>query len=182
MKKLIVVGCLVITVTGCSRSREANQTFYVSQSGSNSGNGSVNQPYRNISYAVERLRAGDSLCVGAGVWSGPLDVIDSQNHPVPSGESGRPITIGACGPEIVTIKPPSGYPGARFTTNAPHHIVIQDMSFDGSLQPEPAVKQATGHIGDAQELLYTSNGAHHIVFQRLNVAHTKSHASQFTLN
>ena len=175
MKRFIVVSFIVLS--GCTTTRNANQTFYVNQSGSNGSNGSVSQPWRNISYAVERLQAGDSLCVGAGVWSDPLDVIDSQNHPVPSGESGRPITIGACGPEAVVIKPPSGMSGVKLTTTAPHHIIIQDMSFDGSLQPD---RQDSPDGG--AELLYTSGGAHHIIFRRLHVAHTMSHAVQFTLN
>lgn len=160
----------------CARS--APNTFYVSQGGSNSNNGSINSPWKTISYAVSRLIPGDRLCIGSGTWSSDADFIDSRYYTVPSGNdlSSGAITIGGCNGDKPTIKPLNGYSGISLTVGAPSNLIFQDMIFDGSLQEQPNPPDS------GAELLYTSSGTHHIRFQRLTIAHTMSHAIQFSMS
>lgn len=172
---------LVVTIWQLERgARPAGQslTLYVALTGSDASDGSAARPWRHLDTAVSRLRPGDRLCVGAGVWTDSRDVIDTQTNTIPSGTDlgAGAITIGACNGDVATLKPPAGLTAVRLTYGAggtPHHLVITDLSFDGSLQQEnPSSPDGS------PELLYTSSGAHHIRFQRLHVAHTLSHAVQ----
>jgi hypothetical protein len=151
----------------------AGTTYYVSLTGSNSNDGSVNRPYRNINYAVERLRAGDSLCIGNGIYINGNDVIDEQYYPMSTGNSySEAITIGGCNGEIPTIKPPAWFNSIRLVTNAKHHFIFHDMRLDGSLQP--------GNDAFVPDTIYLSGGSHHIRMQRLIIEHTMTNGAHWS--
>ena len=177
-----VIVVVAILVSYCRpEPRAAALTFYVSLTGSDGGDGSASRPWRHLDRAVAQLRPGDRLCIGAGTWSDRRDVIDTQTNTIPSGTDlgAGAITIGACNGDVAVLKPPAGMTAVRLTygTGAPvHHLIIQDLSFDGSLQPDPPPGTAPD---GSPELLYTSSGAHHLRFERLHLAHTMSHAVQF---
>jgi hypothetical protein len=149
-------------------------TYYVSLSGNNSNSGTQSSPWRNIQFAQQKLKAGDSLCIGAGIWTDYQDRIDSQTAPLNSGiDFNTPITIGGCNGDKPTIKPPNGSEAVKFTTGAIHHIIVQDLILDGSAAADDV---------NAASMLYTSNGSHHNRFQRITIQHTMSNGSMFSTN
>ena len=86
--------------------------LFVSPDGSNENNGTQSAPCLTIRHALTHLRAGDKLYLRGGVYSGPLNTIDSALGRVPSGTSWS---------NAVTI---AGFPGrasrySRPTTSPP---------------------------------------------------------------
>ncbi len=90
----------------------AGPAYYVSPSGSDNNPGSMDKPWKRLSYAVTQLHAGDTLYMRAGTYGGhfyiensgtqasPIVitnyngeevVVDGVNHTVPALESGSPL-------------------------------------------------------------------------------------------
>jgi hypothetical protein len=173
---IIILLILIAVIATLKRPTQyaAGTTYYVSLTGSNSNNGSVNSPWRNLNYASARLQAGDSLCVGAGVWNNGNDIFDSQYYTVNSGTSySAPITIGGCNGEVPTIKPPAWYGAIKLTWTSPHYIIFHDMRLDGSNQANSI---------DHPDLVYFSDGSHHIKLERMIVEHTMTNALHWSTN
>lgn len=154
----------------------AGNTYYVSLTGNNGSAGtSTGTAWRDISYGVAQLSAGDSLCIGAGTWTGTAQVIDSQTFTVPSGTSTGwgttntgAISIGACGSDdntTVIIKPPDSVNVVRLTTGAPSYLILHDVALDGSLTSDPG----DPIVASRPEMIYISGSAHHFRFQRLDI-------------
>ncbi len=55
----------------------AGNLYYVSLTGSNTNNGSQNQAWKSIDYAVSRLKAGDTLYIQEGVYKETVDLKSS---------------------------------------------------------------------------------------------------------
>ncbi len=136
------------------------QTYYVSTTGSDRNAGTIAAPWLTISSAVAKLRAGDTLYIRGGTYTGTVNAIDSAVNTVPSGTSWEnAITIAGYPSETVTIRVGDG-PGIRLTTSAPHYLIFQDFAVD-----------MTG--SSAAEGVYLSSGAHHNRFQRLDISHAR---------
>lgn len=174
MKKLITVLLLASSVL---LSGQSGQTYYVAQNGNNSNSGtSAASPWRDLMYAVYRLKAGDTLCIGAGVWSRYEDTIDSQtNNPFPSGTDwNNAITVKGCNGDKPTLKPFDHISAVRLTSSAPKYWIFQDLIIDGSAWGD--------YSGGGAALIYTSNGTNHIRFQRIVLQHAVENGIMFSTN
>jgi len=84
-------------------SEAASGPYYVATNGSDQNQGTTTSPWRTISYAVTRLKPGDTLFVRGGVYNDWLD------NPVVSGTSwASPVRIAAYQGESVWLKPSGG--------------------------------------------------------------------------
>jgi len=134
----------------------------------------MTSPWRTLRYAVGQLRAGSTLYLRGGVYTGSMNTVDSQLGTVPSGTSwSNPITIAAYPSERVTIQPPSGQSGIRLTTGAPAYLIFRDFQLDMSNQ------SVSGHDGGADGV-YVGYGAHHNRFQRLEVMNNAANGLMFS--
>lgn len=101
--EVLLVAVLVVFLTGfdagCAEAARSGRQFYVAPSGSNGDPGTRSEPFRTITYAVQRLRPGDTLFVRGGTYE------EQVRTPVIA--PGRPterITVTAYGKERPVIK------------------------------------------------------------------------------
>jgi parallel beta-helix repeat protein len=121
---------------------------------------------------VAQLRAGDTLYLRGGEYTGPENTIDSQLGALPSGSSfSNPITIAAAPSESVTIRPPDGQSGIRLRAGAPAYLIFQDLIIDMVNQTTPGGGGASG--------VFVSDGAHHNRFLRLEVKNNSGNGFAF---
>jgi hypothetical protein len=98
--------------------------YYVSTAGSDQGNGTTSKPWRTISYAVTRLRAGDTLLVRGGTYDDWLD------NPQFAGTSwDASIRIAAYPNETVWMTPSGGF-FALDLANAQQYIEFDAINID----------------------------------------------------
>lgn len=88
------ISALTGSLSACGVSHQSSggastSSFYVSTTGSDSWPGTAGHPFRTISYAVRKLRAGESLLVEPGTYREFLD------EPIPPGIPTAPVTIRA---------------------------------------------------------------------------------------
>jgi parallel beta-helix repeat protein len=174
-----LVPAMMIAAPLLSASAAEAATYYVSTSGNDTNAGTQDSPWRTLRYAAARLGAGDTLFIRQGTYSSADDIFDSQRCQCafPSGNSwSDAITIAGYPGETVTIRPPSGYGAIGMTTGAPHYLIFQDLTLDGSLQSDPG----NPIVWEAPELIYVANGSHHIRFQRLDVGNCMSTCIHFS--
>ena len=72
-----VIVLAVATVGGqqthaACKGHAANE-YFLDSAGSNAGNGSVSEPWKDLSFAMNRLGPGDVLCVGPGTYHALTD-------------------------------------------------------------------------------------------------------------
>jgi len=159
-------------------------TYYVAVNGNDAAAGSINAPWGTIRAAVSRLSPGDTLFVRGGTYTGPAQTVDSQSAAVPSGTnftSGAIVIAGYPGEKAI-IRPPEGYHAIRLTVSAPHYLIFQDLTLDGSLQSDPPVNSSGYILYETPELVYCANGAHHVRFQRLDIGNTMMGTIQWSTN
>lgn len=107
MKKIILTFIVnFITLFGV-----AQTNYYVSNSGNNSNNGSINAPFLDIQNALWIATAGDNIYLRAGTYAEKLAWTNS-------GTAGNPITLSNYNNEVVTISGVSA-------TNASQAALIQ---------------------------------------------------------
>ena len=82
-----VVACAVILFLAGGVASAAASTFYIASDGNDGNAGSAESPWQTVRFAVQQLRAGDTLYLRAGIYTGRDNVIDSQSYSVPSGTS-----------------------------------------------------------------------------------------------
>jgi len=80
---------LVATTIGAVVRASAGNVYFVSPSGSDSGSGSLSQPFHTISRGMSRLRPGDTLFVRGGVY------IERATPKITSGHSDAGILVAA---------------------------------------------------------------------------------------
>ena len=108
-------------------------TAYVSTTGSNGNDGTITAPWLTVGYAVSRLKAGDTLYIRGGTYTGSANTINDSLGTVPSGTSwANAITIAGYPGETVTLQPP-GTDGIHLATSVHRYIIFQDVTVDGSL-------------------------------------------------
>ncbi len=147
--------------------------YYVATTGSNGNSGAIGSPWLTIAYAVAQLSAGDTLFIRGGTYTGSSNVIDSAVNTVPSGTSGSRITIGGYPGETVTITPPDGQQAIRLTVGAPAYLTVQDLTLDG-------INGTDIPANGAPDLIFLSTGAHHNIFQRLDVQRSSANGFGFS--
>ncbi len=108
-------------------------TYFVATNGSDANAGTSAAPWLTIRYAVSRLRAGDTLYMRGGTYTGSANTINDTLGPVSSGTSwANAITIAGYPGETVTIQPP-GTDGIHLSNSVHRYIIFQDVTVDGSL-------------------------------------------------
>jgi parallel beta-helix repeat protein len=157
-----VTACGGRSVTSPSGEDPAPGTFFVAPTGSDDNVGTIASPWLTLRHALSRLRAGNTLYLRGGTYTGDANTIDSQTGSVPSGTSwSNPVTIAGYRGELVTIRPPNNVSAIRLTTGAPAYLVFADFAID---MAESAVgADANGVFVD---------GGHHIRLERLDVANS----------
>lgn len=110
---LAVVLCSLAVVTVDAQA----STYFVAPNGNNASPGTITAPWLTLRHAVAQLRAGDTLYLRGGTYTGSANTIDSILGSVPSGSSWtNAITIAGYAAEIVTIRPPDGQQGIRLSS------------------------------------------------------------------
>ena len=107
-------------------------TYYVATDGNDGNSCSASQststPKRTVSAGLECLRAGDTLYIRAGVYSGGLD---SNRQSIPSGTSwSSAVTIAAYPGEKVVLQA-SGESVVNFADSYIQYVIFDGITFDG---------------------------------------------------
>ena len=153
------------------------ETYYVSQLGNDSPNNcnsakSTTQTNQllTISKGVACLSAGDTLYIHGGTYTGPDNVVDSSAFTVNSGTnwSFGAITIAGYPSETVIIQPPANNAGIGLNT-AVEYLIFKDLVID-----------AVNSSGNDAQGIYTSDGANHIRFVRIEVKNSSNFGIVFS--
>lgn len=88
-------GLIATSVTG-SEATPVGQFYYVSADGEDGNPGTLDRPWKTISFAAKQLQAGDSLFIRGGIYQ---EHVDFEN----SGTSESPILISSFGDEEAII-------------------------------------------------------------------------------
>jgi hypothetical protein len=172
---LTVCACRSQNPTAASPSTSP-RTVFVSGAGSDRNEGTSAAPWLTLRYAVAQLRAGDTLYIRGGIYSGAENVIDSEVNVVPSGTSWSDvITIAGYFSEVVTLQPPDGQQAIRLTASGPHYLVFQDFIVD-------MVRQSVQASQGGPDGIYLSGGANHNRFQRLEIKNNQGNGIMFSDN
>lgn len=91
IKTLLVPFFLFLLLFGLQGKTYGGQTFYISTTGSNAGNGSFNTPWRNLEYAVTVAGAGDTIIMRGGTYFMNEVLIDRKKGR--GGAPGQYLTI-----------------------------------------------------------------------------------------
>lgn len=152
------------------------RTFYLAAGGKDGAAGSISSPWLTLRYAVSRLQAGDTLLIRGGTYTGPANVIDSEQSTVPSGTSwSNAVKIAAYPGDRVAIQPPDGQQAIRLTTSAPHYLIFEGLVLD-------MVNQTRGASQGGPTAIYLSSGAHHNRFSRMEVMSNQGNGIMFSDN
>lgn len=188
--------CLLL-LSACLLAQPASAaTWYASLTGSNANDGTASDnahAKRNIRNAVALASAGDSVCIGAGIWTSADDVIDSQLFTVPAGSStgwasfthatatpAGAITIGGCGGnnrDNVILRVPNNTQPLRLNSTQAY-LIFQDFAIDGINQLDDFDPASTSK----PDLIYVSAPVHHVLFRRMDIGRTMSGTIQWSTN
>jgi parallel beta-helix repeat protein len=158
---LLLLGITSLSAGLMPHGTLAAATYYVSQNGSDSNDGSQSEPFETIRYGISQLDAGDTLYIRAGTYA---EAIDSNSMTLPVGDSwDNPVTIAANSGETVVLRP--NLNGG--TVILLGHSDIQYVIFDG-LVVDATGTGSTGGLG-------LINGANHIRFVNVEVKNATSH-------
>src|SRR6476469_4321133 len=173
----VVLHVAVVTTAGwVQEGRTQGNTYFVATTGSDGAAGTIGAPWQTISFAVARLRAGDTLYVRGGTYTGPANRIDSQDYMVASGtdlQTGA-VTIAGYPGESATIVPPNNMACVRYATRTVAYVIVQDLHCDMS--------NSTVSGGSTESGVNVSYGAHHNRFLRLEVKHNSGNGIGFGTN
>ena len=133
----------------------------------------MDSPWQTLRFAVQQLRAGDTLYLRGGVYTGGDNVIDSQAYPVASGSLwGDAITVAGYPGESVTMLPPNFASGIKMTHGSPWSWIFQDFVVDMSNQSYGTGMGATA--------VYVADGANHIRLLRMEVKNNQGNGVGFS--
>jgi len=154
----------------------AQTNYYVSNSGNNSNNGSINSPFLNIQNALWATTAGDNIFLRAGSYAEKLWWTNS-------GTSGNPITLSNYNDEVVTISGTNASnpsQGALIQISSKSYIRIDGIKFADNIMNNADGINVTGSGTDIEiincefsnigwtssktTLPSPSNSAHAIIF------------------
>src|SRR4051812_48525845 len=95
-RKTIAGALMVVVLAVCacggrssptSPSSGSPLTAYVSTTGNDRNAGTIGAPWLTLRYAVSRLKAGDTLYIRGGTYTGSANTIDDSASTVPGGAS-----------------------------------------------------------------------------------------------
>lgn len=101
---------------------QEGKTIYVSPTGKDSSNGSLEQPLKTITKATMKAQAGDTICIREGVYN---EVI----NPINNGAETAPITYKAYNNEKVVITPTKEIKGFKSIAEN-ENIVVADCEYN----------------------------------------------------
>ena len=180
-RTLIFALLFAVCACGCSSPTSPSgsaspRTVYVSTTGSDRNDGTMSAPWQTLRYAVAQLRAGDTLYLRGGTYTGEANTIDAELGTVPSGTSWQnAITIAGYSSETATIQPPEWQHAIRLTAGAPGFLIFQDLIID-------MVNATLSEGRGGPNGIYLSNGAHHNRFERLEVKNSQGNGIVFSNN
>jgi parallel beta-helix repeat protein len=179
-----MAAILLIVLSAChsgnptAPTNAAPITAYVANNGSDQNAGTMSAPWQTLRYAVGRLRAGDTLYLRDGTYTGAANTIDSELGVVPSGTSwSNPVTIAGYPGEVAIIRPPrsgNGH-GIRLSRSAPQYVIVKDLMID--------MGEQSASDGDSSPYgVYLSSGANHNRFINLEIKNAVNFGVVFSPN
>ncbi|MFW6695716.1 right-handed parallel beta-helix repeat-containing protein [Streptomyces sp. MAR4 CNX-425] len=142
MVSALLAPSLLLGTIGAGTAQAADQTYYVSENGSDSNAGtSPDAPLRTIQKAADRTEPGDTVSIMNGTYTEPYKGGDVLNI-TRSGQAGAPITYRAHPGHDPVIHPVTGWNGIGI--NGAAHIVIKDLEIKGN--------SANLNLADAERL------------------------------
>ena len=151
---------------------------YIAPNGDNSNSGTLDQPWKTLSYALLQLRPGDTLFIRGGTYKNAVIRLTGEN----SGLEGEPITVKTFPGEVATLQDgePLRFNGAdwwiidglrfiNFThlqfgvhedlghnwTDPAEHIIIRNCEFANA-------NETNIRISYGNDILFENNYFHHI--------------------
>jgi len=104
--------------------------YHVATNGSNTARGTMDQPFRSIQHAADRLQPGDTCVVHGGIYRETV-------RPANSGVPGQPIRFVAASNEIVVVtglEPVTGWTRHDgHVYRAKHDAAVEQLFVDGRL-------------------------------------------------
>lgn len=150
---LFLWGIVVLSLTAGTVVSEA-ATYYVAPSGSDTGTGTLAQPFRSISKGLSVMAGGDTLYIRGGTYNEKINS-NSQTIPVGTSWGDAPIISGYPGETVVLA-----VGGTSELINLPH-AYIQYVSFENLVLDGLTTTDNVISVG--------SSGAHHIRFKNCEV-------------
>ena len=137
---------LIPTKTPELNTNRASGTFYVSNTGNDANDGSINNPWKTLTFAASEVGPGDTIIVRGGIYQEAISIMES-------GKDLQPITFQNYSGEIAEIKFPSPHPsGDSFPLIRLHNtsnIIISGFEMSdivtSNVNLEPAGILVTGH-------------------------------------
>ncbi len=132
--------------------------YYVSINGNDSNTGIVSSPFRSIKKGMSAIKKGDTLYIKEGRYH---ETIDYNWQTIPSGTSWADAPIISAFPgDKVILMPPGTRSGevVNLGGSSIHYLIFDGLTID-------AINRAYG--------ISTTNGAHHIRFQNIEVKNAK---------
>lgn len=150
---LFAWGLSILSIFGGITGADAT-TYYVATSGSDTGAGTLAQPFRSIAKGMSIMAAGDTLYIRAGTYNEKINS-NSQTIPVGTSWGDAPIISGYPGETVVLA-----VGGASELINLPH-AYIQYVSFENLVLDGLSTTDNVISLG--------SSGAHHVRFKNCEV-------------
>jgi parallel beta-helix repeat protein len=153
--------------------------LYVSPSGSDANDGSINAPWATLRHAVGQLQAGQTLYLRGGTYRGIASTensIDSVLGTVRSGTSwSNAITIAGYPGEHAVIQPPQSGNGfaIRLANSALQYLIFQDLTIN-------MIEQTLAEPQGGPDGIWVGSGANHIRFLRLEVMNNQGNGIEFS--
>ncbi len=170
--------------------------YHVSPAGDDTANGSLNTPFKTLTYAVSMLEAGDTLFIHDGTYTNPGFTEDHGVDGTKDNNNGVVMQIGLSGsadtwtriaayPDGNDIRPVLRFDGAGGIQIKPgaSHLRIEGLEIEG---PNRTILHDWAHTHRwSKEALYNGRGiftwgpADHIVIRDCNVHHTPNSGIRF---
>lgn len=176
MKKIYLFLVSYILISFTSLCGFAANNYYVSNTGNNSNNGSINAPFLDIQNALWAATAGDNIYIRSGTYAEKLWWTNS-------GTANNPITLSNYNDEVVTISgtnASNASQGALIQISSKSYIRIDGIKFTDNIMNNADGINATGSGTDIEitncefsnigwssnktEMPTSSKNAHAIIF------------------
>lgn len=138
---LALLGCGSDTVSALAPYVGGAGSYYVSPSGSDSGTGSLTEPWRTLRHAISQLRPGDTLYLRGGTYY-------EREIPVKvAGTVDQPITIRAYENEAPVVD--GGFKDFRSANNSDWELVDSGKQLYRSVKTFASLRRVSGYFGPA---------------------------------
>jgi hypothetical protein len=133
-RRLTIVLALLLVAAPSSSAAESSTrpqqrpqapVRYVSQSGSDSGPGTLARPWKTIQSGIDRLGPGGTLVVRGGVYTENVSITRS-------GTAGRPLTLRSFARERVVLRPAVSSPSYPLKLKNAAYVRVQGLVIEGA--------------------------------------------------